>query len=618
MKKTIKIFLIGVISVIALGSINTPVSPPASYAETSRTLPDTASTISIWADQLGFTAGDKITAKFIADHFVGSQKLTKNLSDAVRFYNPNFLLLQYSPAYGTQLVNNITEPNKWSPDIDVMRKFVADNPSYGPEEDYYMHWTNTIDDQHRVQHYFSGVLEFYLADIRHAGYRQYLKTETLRRMRDIGFDGTFFDVGYFPYNAYEPDFNTSRGFGGDGKMWYQYEPFNWPRAGATTAKNWNDLAADYWKYIQDAYHAEGNNYFSIVNIDTMITGWYENTYLDFVDGGMSEGWMTNSSEANHRLVGVDWKLSASRVLRYLTGNDKILIAQPNDSGSNIDAVKMREWWMANFLLLKNNKSFYYYARGSAPSWWPEYDIDLGSYSSALTQNINDLLVPGTTSLYQRKYEKGIVLVNPGETNQQYTLDGTYYKYTFSGGGNVTAGQKPTMTLEHTQAMTGTIEVTPHNALILWKEASPTADTTQPTAPANVSGISISSSQINLSWNASTDNVGVTGYKIFRDNTEVASVASLLYQDTGLTPSTTYTYTVSAFDLAGNTSQLSSGVQIKTVAGPADLNLDGVVDQLDFDILKNNFGTASGLSGDLSSDGIIDSKDLGILMSEWTR
>ncbi|MHB8660883.1 MAG: peptidoglycan-binding protein [Minisyncoccota bacterium] len=94
---------------------------------------------------------------------------------------------------------------------------------------------------------------------------------------------------------------------------------------------------------------------------------------------------------------------------------------------------------------------------------------------------------------------------------------------------------------------------------------PTPDTTPPTIPTNLSGTTISSSQINLSWNASTDNVGVTGYKIYRNGAQIAVTVGTSYSDAGLSASTAYAYTVSAYDAAGNTSVQSSSISIATPA-----------------------------------------------------
>ena len=93
----------------------------------------------------------------------------------------------------------------------------------------------------------------------------------------------------------------------------------------------------------------------------------------------------------------------------------------------------------------------------------------------------------------------------------------------------------------------------------------TTDTTPPSVPAGLVGTAISSSQINLSWTASTDNVGVTGYNVYRGGTKIGTSGTTSYSDTGLTASTTYTYTVAAYDAAGNTSAQSASVSAMTQA-----------------------------------------------------
>ena len=88
----------------------------------------------------------------------------------------------------------------------------------------------------------------------------------------------------------------------------------------------------------------------------------------------------------------------------------------------------------------------------------------------------------------------------------------------------------------------------------------TADTTPPSTPANLSASAVSSSQINLSWNASTDNVGVAGYQVFRNSAQIATTGSTNYSDATVVAGVPYTYTVAAFDGAGNTSPQSSAAQ----------------------------------------------------------
>ena len=85
------------------------------------------------------------------------------------------------------------------------------------------------------------------------------------------------------------------------------------------------------------------------------------------------------------------------------------------------------------------------------------------------------------------------------------------------------------------------------------------DTQAPTVPSNLIAAAVSTSQINLAWTASTDNIGVTGYKIYRNGTQIGTSTAVSYSDTGLPSSTSYTYTVSAFDAAGNVSAQTATV-----------------------------------------------------------
>ena len=89
----------------------------------------------------------------------------------------------------------------------------------------------------------------------------------------------------------------------------------------------------------------------------------------------------------------------------------------------------------------------------------------------------------------------------------------------------------------------------------------------PPVPTGLTATAISSSQINLSWTASTDNVGVRGYTIYRGGAQIGITEDNSYSDAGLTPSTTYLYTVSAYDFAGNRSVQSPPVSGTTMAPP---------------------------------------------------
>ncbi len=100
----------------------------------------------------------------------------------------------------------------------------------------------------------------------------------------------------------------------------------------------------------------------------------------------------------------------------------------------------------------------------------------------------------------------------------------------------------------------------------------TTDTTPPSSPENLTANPVSSSQVNLSWDPSTDNIGVAGYKIYRNGTQIAATKNTTFSDTGLLPNTTYNYTVSAYDAAGNESPKSNPVTIITPPGNSVSNI----------------------------------------------
>ncbi|WP_327170694.1 glycoside hydrolase family 6 protein [Streptomyces sp. NBC_01336] len=92
------------------------------------------------------------------------------------------------------------------------------------------------------------------------------------------------------------------------------------------------------------------------------------------------------------------------------------------------------------------------------------------------------------------------------------------------------------------------------------------DTQAPTAPTGVTATAKTSGSVSLSWTASTDNTGVTGYDVFRNGVKVGSTTTTSYTDSGLSASTAYTYTVKAKDAAGNVSAASSALSATTSAG----------------------------------------------------
>jgi chitodextrinase len=156
------------------------------------------------------------------------------------------------------------------------------------------------------------------------------------------------------------------------------------------------------------------------------------------------------------------------------------------------------------------------------------------------------------------YRDGAVLVTVGSSVLSYT-------------DTVAMGSTHSYTVDAFDAA-GNHSVTPAPITV----TTPSTDTTPPTTPTGLTAIAPSFAQVNLSWNASTDNVGVAGYTVYRNGAVLTTVAGglLSYTDSTVVPATNYTYAVDAFDAAGNHSALSSTVsvhvpgQVKFVQGKA--------------------------------------------------
>ncbi len=178
-------------------------------------------------------------------------------------------------------------------------------------------------------------------------------------------------------------------------------------------------------------------------------------------------------------------------------------------------------------------------------------ITAGQSSTLTWSSTNATSCTGTN--FTASGTSGSISVSPTTT--------TTYSLTCTGSGGTSA------------AATATVTVTP------------ASDTTPPTAPGNFRATAVSSSQVSLSWNRSSDNVGVAGYKVYRSTaggspSQIGTSTATTYSDRGLSASTQYFYYVVAFDAAGNVSATSATASATTqaVAGSggttATLAIDG--------------------------------------------
>ena len=148
-------------------------------------------------------------------------------------------------------------------------------------------------------------------------------------------------------------------------------------------------------------------------------------------------------------------------------------------------------------------------------------------------------------------------------------------------------------------------------MVAFKASSGVADMTPPTAPSNLAATAASANQINLSWTASTDNVGVTRYLLERCQgaactgfVQIATPTGTTYSDTGVAANTSYSYRVRATDAAGNLGPYSN---VASATTPAATTVPGLVAAYSF-----NEGAGSSV-GDASGNGNVGA----ITGATWT-
>ena len=129
------------------------------------------------------------------------------------------------------------------------------------------------------------------------------------------------------------------------------------------------------------------------------------------------------------------------------------------------------------------------------------------------------------------------------------------------------------------------------------------DTEVPTSPANLRTTAVSSNSISLQWDAATDNVGVTGYRVSRNGQTIVTVGTTSLDDSGLQPATSYNYSVRALDAAGNESAAATinvvtnapATDTEAPTSPANLRMTAVSSNsisLQWDAATDNVGVTA--------------------------
>jgi len=385
--------------------------------------PDTTAAIGVLVDQLpgGMTSGQQT---FAATHFVGSQKLTLDISTPLRALNPGFLVLHYHLAIWQS-----------APGVD----FILDGQTWGndyPMVDTHESWFWHNPQNQRVASAADQKLLMNLAD---PGFAAYWQSSFAAQVAAGQYDGVFADSA-------SPALLQGEVGGQD------------PRLAGTGAK---DSAIAEWggkSYIEvwqtwiaaldAALAAKGIPL--IPNTGAFVTGW-DSTDYSLTAGIFSEGY------ADPSFAPSDWKASTTELLS-LAQKGKIIILQ-NYLGSPGD-VATRRYYLANYLLVKGNRTYLDYFAGGPLEWYPEWGLDLGAPATTGAK-ADDLLQGG---VYRRDFAKGTVLVNPSGSAVMVSLGATMQRVEPSGGGAVDAAGTTPGTLGTTPVTS--ISVPAHGAEIL--------------------------------------------------------------------------------------------------------------------------------------------------------
>lgn len=393
----------------------TPTNAPTSPAAPARPWPDTADGIHVFNDQLvGLGNLSDAQIRFAASHYVGTQKMTRPDADRLRTLAPNFLILHYR--LGTGLGYRIAEgdcaPTGGFIQIVDGDRWVQEWPGDAAvRQPWFFPYANAD----RV--YFCA-FGWYLMDVANDDYRRWWTDEVLRQLEANDDDALFADSVSVP-NYFGP------------ALWRP----NLPAIDGAFEADWTRKIDDWLAYVKGRF---GDRYLLLPNVGNWVTTRDRTTYAA-ADGVMIEGFASWAPGRRYALG--DWRLQMDRVLG-LTTQGKVIIAQayPKGDGSPND-VDDRMFTLATYLLVKGRRNYLNLETSSYVDWWPEYEIDLGRYVDAPPARVDALLErtdglsPG---LYVRRYERGMVIVNPSDQPVPFDLGRTMWSARPEGGGEVAA------------------------------------------------------------------------------------------------------------------------------------------------------------------------------------
>ena len=361
-----------------------------------RAFPDTSTRIAVLTDQLPGGMSDA-QVRFAATHYVGTQKLTLNLSRPLRAINPRFLVLHYHLAMWQSAPNVlfITDGTTWGNDY----------PTVNAHESWF--WHNR--ENQRVASSNDGKL---LMNVSDPGFRAHWRDSLIRQVEDGDYEAIFLDSASPALLQGEARSPADPRLSADGVRTNTFDELG--------GRSWIAAWEDWITALDRALSAREIPL--IPNVGSLVTTW-DNTNYSLAAGAFSEGFLDPGFSTQ------DWKAAADQTLALVRRN-KIVILQNYLPSAN--DVARRRFLLASYLLVKGARTYVAYFAADPFEWYPEWDLDLGAaHTSAVT--MEDLSWNG---IYRRDFDKGVILVNPGTSAVQVTLEATFNRVEPVGGGAV--------------------------------------------------------------------------------------------------------------------------------------------------------------------------------------
>lgn len=388
-------FLFFVVFVFVLGKFFSIESPAAEFKKFG--FPETTSSIAIIADQLP-SHMTEAQVRFAAKHYVGSQKLTLDIINRIRRYNPNFVVLHYHLAIWQQ---------------QPAHQFIIDGRHWGNDWDFvnqHEEWFWHNEQGRRVRSRVDGK---YLMNIMNQDFRNYWKKSIAHQILMGQYQAVFLDSASPALLQCEVSHADPRlaGTAAVDRRFSELEGLTWSEAYAV-------FMADLTRFLEFLGFA------TLPNIGALFTIWDTTNYYTTASGAFMEGAFDTHNVA-------DWKMAFERTLRLIK-NDKIVIFQSYIR--NHHDYEKRLYFLACYLLIKGRYCYLNYFTGSTFSWYPEWEIDLGKPLKIHVASLQELQIE--EGLYCRKYAKGEAWVNISEKEKVINFEKPVYMAVPHGGGPV--------------------------------------------------------------------------------------------------------------------------------------------------------------------------------------